>query len=165
MPGRFSVVRVLFVCTGNICRSPTAEGVARKLAGERGHEGRIDFDSAGTHSYHEGEPPDARSIEAAARRGIDLSNQRARRVRTDDFETFELILAMDRGHEKILKRQAPESALSRVRLFLGYAPHLGTPDVPDPYYGAGDGFEQVLDMVETAAGGLIDAIEREFDLG
>ncbi|MCZ6858742.1 MAG: low molecular weight phosphotyrosine protein phosphatase [Alphaproteobacteria bacterium] len=159
------MVGVLFVCTGNICRSPTAEGVARKLVAERGHEGRIEIDSAGTHSYHEGEPPDARSIEAAARRGIDLSGQRARRVREADFETFELILAMDRGHDKILKRQAPENALSRIRMFLDYAPHLGTRDVPDPYYGAGDGFEQVLDMVEAAASGLIDAIEREFDLG
>ena len=159
------MVGVLFVCTGNICRSPTAEGVARKLVAERGHEGRIEIDSAGTHSYHEGEPPDTRSIEAAARRGIDLSGQRARRVREADFETFELILAMDRGHDKILKRQAPENALSRIRMFLDYAPHLGTRDVPDPYYGAGDGFEQVLDMVEAAASGLIDAIEREFDLG
>ncbi len=159
------MVGVLFVCTGNICRSPTAEGVARKLVAERGHDGRIEIDSAGTHSYHEGEPPDARSIEAAARRGIDLSGQRARRVRGADFETFELILAMDRGHEKILKRQAPKGALSRIRMFLDYAPHLGIRDVPDPYYGAGDGFEQVLDMVEAAAGGLIDAIEREYGLG
>ena len=159
------MVGVLFVCTGNICRSPTAEGVTRKLVAERGHEGRIEIDSAGTHSYHEGEPPDARSIEAAARRGIDLSGQRARRVRKADFETFELILAMDRDHDRILKRQAPENALARILMFLDYAPHLGTRDVPDPYYGAGDGFEQVLDMVEAAASGLIDAIEREFDLG
>ena len=159
------MVGVLFVCTGNICRSPTAEGVARKLVAERRYEGRIEIDSAGTHSYHEGEPPDARSIEAAARRGVDLSAQRARRVRADDFEAFELILAMDRGHDKILKRQAPEGAQSRIRMFLDYAPHLGTHDVPDPYYGAGDGFEQVLDMIEAAADGLIDAIEREFGLG
>lgn len=159
------MVGVLFVCTGNICRSPTAEGVARKLVAERGHEGRIEIDSAGTHGYHEGEPPDARSIEAAARRGVDLSEQRARLVREADFENFELILAMDRGHERILNRQAPKGARTRVRMFLDYAPHLGTSEVPDPYYGAGGGFEQVLDMIEAAAGGLIDAIEREFDLG
>lgn len=159
------MVGVLFVCSGNICRSPTAEGVARKLVAERGHEGRIEIDSAGTHGYHEGEPPDARSIEAAARRGIDLSGQRARRVRHDDFESFELILAMDRGHDRFLKRQAPKNAKSHIRMFLEYAPHLGIRDVPDPYYGAGDGFERVLDMIEAAAGGLIDAIEREFDLG
>jgi len=159
------VVGVLFVCTGNICRSPTADGVARKLVAERGHDGRIEIDSAGTHGYHEGEPPDARSIAAAARRGIDLSGQRARRVREADFETFDLILAMDRGHDRLLKRQAPKSALPRIRLFLDYAPNLATRDVPDPYYGAGDGFEQVFDMIEAAAGGLIDAIEREFDLG
>lgn len=156
------MVGVLFVCTGNICRSPTAEGVARKLVAERGHEGRIEIDSAGTHGYHEGEPPDARSIEAAARRGVDLSAQRARRVRMDDFEAFELILAMDRGHDKILKRQAPGGAYPRIRMFLDYAPHLGTRDVPDPYYGAGDGFEQVLDMIEEGSRAWLRELEERW---
>ncbi|MHA1536255.1 MAG: low molecular weight protein-tyrosine-phosphatase [Alphaproteobacteria bacterium] len=156
------MVGLLFVCTGNICRSPTAEGVARKLIAERGHEGRIEIDSAGTHGYHVGDPPDDRSIEAAARRGVDLSRQRARRVRAEDFDDFTLILAMDRGHEKILKRMAPGQAGAGVRLFLDYAPGLGHADVPDPYYGAGDGFEIVLDLVEAATAGLLDAIEREY---
>jgi protein-tyrosine phosphatase len=159
------MVGVLFVCTGNICRSPTAEGVTRKLVAERGHEARIEIDSAGTHGYHEGEPPDARSIEAAARRGVDLSRQRARRLRKDDFAAFELILAMDRGHARILNRQAPRGAEARIAMFLDYAPHLGASDVPDPYYGGAGGFELVLDMVEAAADGLIEAIEREYGLG
>jgi len=159
------VVKLLFVCTGNICRSPTAEGVARKLIAERGHETRIEVDSAGTHGYHEGEPPDARSVEAARQRGVDLSTQRARRVHPGDFSDFDLLLAMDRGHAKILSRQAPPEAAGRVRMFLDYAPHLGATDVPDPYYGGGGGFELVLDMVEAAAAGLIDQVERDFKLG
>ena len=158
------LIKLLFVCTGNICRSPTAEGVARKLIAERGHETRIEVDSAGTHGYHEGEPPDARSIEAALRRGVDLSDQRARRLRPTDFADFDLLLAMDRGHAKILSRHAPPDAAERVRMFLEYAPHLGASDVPDPYYGGGGGFELVLDMVEAAAAGLIDAVERDHDL-
>ncbi|MDH3233473.1 MAG: low molecular weight phosphotyrosine protein phosphatase [Alphaproteobacteria bacterium] len=158
------MVAVLFVCTGNICRSPTAEGVMRKLVAERGHEGRIVIDSAGTHGYHEGEPPDARSIEAAARRGIDLSSQRARRIRDDDFADFDLILAMDSGHARILTRQTPRGSDARIAMFLDYAPHLGATDVPDPYYGGGGGFELVLDMAEAAAAGLIEAIEQEYML-
>jgi len=154
-------MKVLFVCTGNICRSPTAEGAARKLIAERGLTDHIEVDSAGTHGYHVGDPPDSRSQAAAARRNIDLSAQRARQVRAEDFEEFSLIMAMDRGHERILRRAAPPSAESRVRLFLDYAPDLGHVDVPDPYYGAGDGFEIVLDLVEAAVNGLIDAIERE----
>lgn len=136
----------------------------RKLVAERGHEGRIVIDSAGTHGYHEGEPPDARSIEAAARRSVDLSDQRARRIRKDDFAEFDLILAMDRGHARILNRQTPRGSEARIAMFLDYAPHLGATDVPDPYYGGGGGFELVLDMSEAAAAGLIDAIEQEFML-
>jgi low molecular weight protein-tyrosine phosphatase len=158
------LVAVLFVCTGNICRSPTAEGVTRKLAAERGHGERIIVDSAGTHGYHEGEPPDPRSVEAALRRGIDLSGQRARRFRTADFTDFDFILAMDRGHARILERAAPRHGEARIEMFLDYAPHLGATEMPDPYYGGAGGFELVLDMAEAAALGLIEAIERDYGL-
>lgn len=156
------MVALLFVCTGNICRSPTAEGVMRKLVAERGFGERIVIDSAGTHGYHEGEPPDPRSIEAALQRGIDLSPQRARRIRKDDFRDFDLILAMDRGHARILNRAAPRHSEARVSMFLDYAPQLGATDMPDPYYGGTGGFELVLDMAEAAAAGLLEAIERDY---
>jgi protein-tyrosine phosphatase len=156
------LVAVLFVCTGNICRSPTAEGVMRKLVAERGYGERIVIDSAGTHGYHEGEPPDPRSIEAALQRGVDLSAQRARRIREGDFSNFDLILAMDRGHARILSRSAPRHGEARIAMFLDYAPHLGASDVPDPYYGGEGGFELVLDMAEAAAAGLLEAIEQEY---
>jgi len=136
----------------------------RKLVAERGHEGRITIDSAGTHGYHEGEPPDARSIEAAATRGVDIAGQRARRIREDDFADFDLIIAMDSGHARLLAKQTPQGSDARIAMFLDYAPHLGASDVPDPYYGGGGGFELVLDMSEAAAAGLIDAIEQEFML-
>jgi len=158
------LVRILFVCTGNICRSPTAVGVLRKLAADRGLAGRIEVESAGTNGYHTGEPPDERSIEAAARRGFDLSDQRARRVREADYADFDLILGMDRGHRRMLKRAAPANMRARLGLLLDYAPQLGKTDVPDPYYGGGDGFEVVLDLVEAAAAGLLDAVEQEFML-
>jgi protein-tyrosine phosphatase len=158
------LVGVLFVCTGNICRSPTAEGVMRKLVTDRGYGEQIIIDSAGTHGYHEGEPPDPRSIEAALARGVDLSQQRARRIREDDFSEFDLILAMDRGHARILNRAIPQHSEARIAMFLDYAPHLGATDVPDPYYGSGGGFELVLDMAEAAATGLLEAIEQEYML-
>jgi len=158
------LVAVLFVCTGNICRSPTAEGVMRKLVADRGYGERILVDSAGTHGYHEGEPPDPRTIQAAARRGVDLSPQRARRIRATDYADFDLILAMDRGHARILNRAAPRNSEARIAMFLDYAPHLGASDVPDPYYGGAGGFELVLDMVEAASAGLLEAIEQEYML-
>lgn len=154
------MIKVLFVCTGNICRSPTAEGVFRALVAAEGLEGRIQTDSAGTHGYHVGEPPDRRSAAVALRRGVDLSDLRARKVRPADFSEFDLVLAMDRGHADILRRQCPPEQASRVRLFLDFAPELGIQDVPDPYYGEGDGFERVLDMVEAGARGLLEHIRR-----
>jgi protein-tyrosine phosphatase len=154
------VVKVLFVCTGNICRSPTAEGVFRALVEREGLADRIDVDSAGTHSYHVGEPPDGRSSAAALKRGVDLSTQRARKVRGSDFDEFDLVLAMDRGHHDILRRMVPKGREDRVRLFLDFAPQLGAKDVPDPYYGAGDGFERVLDMIEAGSAGVLDHIRR-----
>lgn len=153
-------MRVLFVCTGNICRSPTAEGVFRRLVQDAGLAHAIEIDSAGTGSWHAGEPPDARSQEAAARRGIDLSTQQARPVERDDFHAFDVILAMDRGHLRQLQRAAPPGATARIELLLDHAPGHGR-DVPDPYYGAGDGFERVLDMIEAAGAGLLAALRKD----
>jgi len=155
------MIKVLFVCTGNICRSPTAEGVFRALVAAEGLAGHVATDSAGTHAYHVGEPPDGRSTAAALRRGIDLSDLRARKVRVSDYAEFDLVLAMDRGHADILRRQCPTDLAGRVRLFLDFAPDLGIKDVPDPYYGGGDGFERVLDMIEAGSAGLLSHIRRD----
>ena len=151
--------RVLFVCTGNICRSPTAEGVFRHLVDARGLSGKIEADSAGIGSWHVGEPPDPRSQQTARARGIDISDQRARSVHIDDFEEFDLILAMDKGHYHDLERACPGGSTSKIRLFLDYASETGVTDVPDPYYGDGDGFDRVFDMIETASNGLLAEIE------
>lgn len=151
--------RVLFVCTGNICRSPTAEGVFRGIVAQRGLSDRIAADSAGTGDWHVGEPPDARSQETARRRGVEIGGQRARTVQPGDFAEFDLLLAMDRGHSRSLAAACPDGAADRVRLFLDGAPELGLSDVPDPYYGGGDGFERVFDMIERAAQGLVADIE------
>ena len=151
--------RVLFVCSGNICRSPTAEGVFRGLVAARGLSGRIEADSAGMGAWHVGEPPDTRSQETARRRGVEIGGQRARAVRPADFADFDLLLAMDSGHLRSLSAACPAPSASRVRLFLDWAPELGVTDVPDPYYGAGAGFERVFDMIESAATGLVADIE------
>ena len=150
------MIRVLFVCMGNICRSPTAEGIFRAQVRAAGLGNVIVTDSAGTHGYHVGEPPDSRAIEAAARRGIDISDLRARRVDVDDFKRFDLVLAMDRENLGLLNRLCPRDAVERPRLFLDFAPDLDAHDVPDPYYGGADGFEHVLDLVEAASRGLLD---------
>jgi protein-tyrosine phosphatase len=148
-------MRVLFICLGNICRSPTAEGVVRSLAAREAPELPLEVDSAGTAGYHVGEPPDPRMRHAAARRGYDLSGLRARVVEPGDFERFDLILAMDQDNLRVLKRRAPGHAHERLRLFLEFAPEAGTTEVPDPYYGGTKGFEEVLDLVECAARGLL----------
>ena len=152
---------VLFVCTGNICRSPTAEGVFRHLARDRGVLGRLRVDSAGTHDYHVGEAPDARSVEHAARRGYDLAPLRARQVCGADFREFDRILAMDRGHLRQLKAMAPAGSLARVAMFLDHSEGWRGLDVPDPYYGGSRGFEDVLDMVEEASARLLEEILAE----
>jgi len=152
---------VLFVCTGNICRSPTAEGVLRAHARKRGVLERLRIDSAGTHDYHVGEAPDPRSIEHAARRGYDLKSLRARQVAASDFRDFGWILAMDRGHLRMLNAVAPAETDSRVQLFLEHSALWRGLEVPDPYYGGVQGFETVLDMVEEASERLLDAVLDE----
>lgn len=148
-------MRILFVCLGNICRSPTAEGVLRSLAAREAPELSIEVDSAGTAGYHVGEPPDPRTRRAAARRGYDLQQLRARIVEPGDFERFDLILAMDRENLRVLRRRAPAHTHERLRLFLEFVPDAQAQDVPDPYYGGPNGFEEVLDLVETASRGLL----------
>lgn len=148
-------VKVLFVCMGNICRSPTAEGVFKRHVREAGLERVILSDSAGTHDYHVGEPPDSRAQQAAQRRGYDLADLRARRVTARDFETFDLVLAMDTHNLKLLRRQSPSEHAHKLRLFLEFASERDVREVPDPYYGGSQGFESVLDLVEDAAQGLL----------
>jgi protein-tyrosine phosphatase len=147
--------RILFVCLGNICRSPTAEAVFRDLLAREAPGLGVEADSAGTHGYHTGSEPDERSIAAAARRGIDMRGLRARTVSPGDFERFDLLLAMDEQIYRRLLQIAPPERRDRVRLFLEYAPGLGRREVPDPYSGGPEGFEDVLDLVEAAARGLL----------
>lgn len=147
--------KVLFVCMGNICRSPTAEGVFRKLLRDQGLEEAIYIDSAGTHDYHTGKAPDPRAVRAAAQRGVDISDLRARQVSVEDFEIFDLILAMDGANYADLRRESPKPYRDRIRMFLDYAANHSEQEVPDPYFGGGQGFEHVLNLVEDAARGLL----------
>lgn len=153
-------MKILFVCLGNICRSPTAEAVFRTVAARDAPDLPIEIDSAGTAGYHIGEPPDPRTCEAAHRRGYDLSPLRARIVEPGDFEKFDLILAMDRENLDVLRRRAPPNARERVRLFLEFAPGAPVNEVPDPYYGGPNGFEEVLDLVEQASQGLLQHLRE-----
>jgi len=152
---------VLFVCLGNICRSPTAEGVFRNLAREAGLEGRLRIDSAGTGGYHVGAPPDARAVAAAQGRGYDLADIRARKIAPEDFEQFDLILAMDEDNLVYLRGIAPETSRATLGLLLDYAPGRTEREVPDPYYGGRNGFEQVLDLVDEACAGLLEELRRK----
>jgi protein-tyrosine phosphatase len=153
--------RVLMVCMGNICRSPTAEGVLRHRLDAAGLADRIGVDSAGTYGGHAGDAPDPRAQRHAARRGYDLSRQRARPVRPEDFERFGLVLAMDEDNLAALERLRPPG-LGDVRLLMSFAARDGLPlAVPDPYYGGPDGFEHVLDLVEAACDGLVEHLRRE----
>jgi protein-tyrosine phosphatase len=148
-------MRVLFVCMGNICRSPTAEGVFRRVLGMHASDVKVEIDSAGTHDYHVGSEPDRRAVAAAARRGIDLSSLRARHISDADFERFDLILAMDEENLRELRRRAPKEYHGRIHLIMEFAPSPLARSVPDPYYGGAEGFENVLDLLEEAAQGLL----------
>ena len=160
--------RILFVCMGNICRSPTAEGVMRRLADEGGGASfPIEIDSAGTHGYHIGSPPDSRAAAAAANRGYDLSPIRSRRVEESDFADFDLILAMDADNLAFLKAAAPPNCNAEIRLFLEFTEHsemhsaARRAEIPDPYFGGEGGFDFVLDLIENAARGLLKKIRGE----
>lgn len=158
MPKPATTIRILCVCMGNICRSPTAEGVLRALAAQTGLADRLEIDSAGTHDYHIGRAPDQRTQQMAAQHGYDLSNLRARQVQAADFEHFDLILAMDRDNLRHLTQACPSAFRHKLKLFLDYAPTCTIDEVPDPYYGDTDGFAQVLALCETAARGLLKEV-------
>jgi protein-tyrosine phosphatase len=153
------MIKVLFVCLGNICRSPSAEGVFRKLVEEHGLLDQIEIDSAGTHAYHVGSPPDERAQQAASRRGINMSDMRGRRIDEGDFYIFDYVLAMDESNEYHLREMAPAEEIHKIELFLNYAPQRSESEVPDPYYGGHTGFEKVLDMIEDASEGLLADIK------
>ena len=148
-------IKVLFVCMGNICRSPTAEGVFKKTITKRNVAQNFIVASAGTHAYHIGDAPDHRAQQAAIARGVDLSQQRARKFIRGDFEDFDYILAMDHENFKILTAACPAEFRHKIHHFLDFAPELATREVPDPYYGGPFGFEEVLDLVETASGAFL----------
>jgi len=145
---------------GNICRSPLAQGVFEDLLEREGLSGHIDVDSAGTHAYHIGELPDSRAQATARARGIDLTSQRARQFSADDFGRFDYVLAMDRGNLEILRRGCGPDELDKLFLYLDFAPDRPEEEVPDPYYGGQFGFDRVLELVETAADGLLADIRR-----
>ena len=149
---------ILFVCTANICRSPTAEAVVRAQLKKAGLARQVVVDSAGTQRHQFAQPPDARAQKAALRRGYDLSRLRARRVTEADFSDFDRILAMDRGNLDILQRDCPAEHRHKLGLFLEYSRGFSEREVPDPYYGSEAGFERVLDLIEDAASGLVDSL-------
>ncbi|MFW2404249.1 MAG: low molecular weight protein-tyrosine-phosphatase [Gammaproteobacteria bacterium] len=153
-----STVHVLFVCMGNICRSPMAEGVFRQRVERRAGDLDIEIDSAGTHGYHEGSPPDERAQAAAARRGIDISSLAARRVVAEDFDRFDFILAMDAENLEFLLNDAGSEHREKIRLLLDYSQTRAGDEVPDPYYGGPIGFERVLDLIEEAADRLLEDV-------
>jgi len=159
-----TMVKVLFVCMGNICRSPTAEGVFRHVVKESKLSDRIHVDSAGTHAYHIGNPPDPRAQEASIKRDIDLSSQRARKVKKDDFTQFDYVIVMDHSNYSDLDALCPAEQKNNLRLFLEFSNHFDEDEVPDPYYGGEQGFEHVLDLVEDASRGLLQNIQKKYDL-
>ena len=146
---------VLFVCMGNICRSPTAHGVFRHKVKENGLDQWVNVDSAGTHNYHPGSPPDERSQAHAAKRGYDLADLRARQIQDDDFEAYDLILVMDRGNLALVQQECPPAHQHKVRRLTEFCLAFNSAEVPDPYYGGVKGFEHVLDLVEDACEGLM----------
>jgi protein-tyrosine phosphatase len=157
-------ITVLFVCMGNICRSPTAEGVFTQLVKEKNLAAHFVIDSAGTHAYHTGEAPDLRSQHAAKNRGIDMRHLRARQVVFGDFVDFDYLLVMDNDNYHTLQQTCPAEHKHKIRYFLDYAPQLKTKEVPDPYYGGKYGFETVLDMIEAAAVGFLTTLQTAGEL-
>ena len=160
-PSDPDVTRVLMVCSGNICRSPTAEAVMRAKLHQAGLGRKVLVDSAGTHGFHVSEPPDPRAIQHAAKRGYDLRALRARPVDDVDFDDFDWILAMDQSHLNWLRERAPKECPAQIELFLPAGGLSGETDVPDPYYGAAAGFERVLDLVERACEGLVQRLDAD----
>jgi len=158
--GAMYMTKVLFVCMGNICRSPTAQGVFRKMIAEAGLESSVVVESAGTHAYHVGEPPDPRALQAAKRRGVEIGDLRARQVTQDDFREFDLILAMDWENLALLQQQCPKAHKHKLHLLMRYAGEHDAATVPDPYYGGPEGFNTVLDYVEDACQGLIEVVRK-----
>ena len=159
------MVKVLFVCLGNICRSPTAEGVFTALVDREGLTDLVSVDSAGTGDWHVGDQPDRRAQAAAKARGYDLSMQRARQIKEMDFWDFDYVIAMDSQNHSDLSMMAPTNAQDRIRMFLSFAPKEGVTDVPDPYYGGANGFDHVLDLVEAASLGLLQEIRKRHCIG
>jgi len=155
-------VKVLFVCMGNICRSPTAHGVFQALVDEQGLDQQILVDSAGTHSYHIGSPPDPRSQATARSRGIDLSGLRARQFQSDDFVDFDFLIAMDRSNLSNMAALNPGKGQAQLALMLEYSTTYSQSEVPDPYFGEG-GFDQVFEMIADASKGLLDHIRRQYN--
>jgi len=158
--GAMYMTKVLFVCMGNICRSPTAQGVFRRMVTESGLESGVQVESAGTHAYHVGEPPDTRAVQAAKRRGVEIGDLRARQVTQDDFREFDLILAMDWENLALLQQQCPRAHKHKLHLLMRYAGEHDAATVPDPYYGGPEGFNTVLDYVEDACQGLIEVVRK-----
>ena len=157
-------IAVLFVCMGNICRSPTAEAVFRKKVVDAGLESAFEIDSAGTHAYHVGHPPDGRSQQTAEKRGISMSGQRARRVDDDDFTRFDHIYAMDGLNLVTLQEREPDDSTATLSLLLSEAPALEAEEVPDPYYGGSRGFEVVFDLVDQACTALLDNLRQQHNI-
>ncbi|MBD2859076.1 low molecular weight phosphotyrosine protein phosphatase [Spongiibacter sp. KMU-158] len=153
-------VSVLFVCLGNICRSPTAHGVFEQMLLEQGLAEQVEVDSAGTGDWHIGRPPDARMQAAAKQRGYDLSHLRARQVSAQDFHNFDYVLAMDKSNFSDLQAMQPHNSRGKLSLFLDFAPQQHLREVPDPYYGGEAGFYEVIDLVEAAAQGLLNDIRQ-----
>jgi protein-tyrosine phosphatase len=154
-------VGVLFICMGNICRSPTAHAVFRKQVNQAGLADKINIDSAGTHAYHIGNPPDSRSVATAAKRDIVMADLRARKVEFSDFYEFDYLLVMDDHNHQLVTELGPREEQHRVSYLLDFAPEVGRKDVPDPYYGGPHGFEQVFDMVEIACANLLAHIRQQ----